>query len=209
MSVARALLIASGVTLAVLAFFLLETPAGPRSLRAFDPDRLASLEMDMWQAYYRKENIRLFRDLIVTLHEQYRYSLGQALVTGFYLARAASSFATATSNYESVLPDLEHAFVRVRDWTDGRFDPAAVARAELAWWVARRIPGQNSPEQVGLLMAQENALIFSVTLERVLSPSVLRARAGKLRDDGGLNADWTMVSRLLRESYRELHEAVK
>src|SRR5262245_59359796 len=57
---------------------LFRAPSGPRSLKAFDPDRIADLEVDMWQAYYRKENVRLFHDLIVTLHEQYHYSWAQA-----------------------------------------------------------------------------------------------------------------------------------
>jgi hypothetical protein len=162
----------------------------------------------MWQAYYRKENIRLFRDLIVTLHEQYKFSWAGALATGFYLARAAASFATMTANYDRVIPDLEQAFARVRTSTNGNFEPSAVAKAELAWWVARRIPEQNSPEQIGRLIAEENALIFNAPLELVLEPSVLRARAGKLRDEGGINADWTTVSNLLHQSYQKLHKAV-
>ena len=51
------------------------------------------------------------------------------------------------------MPDLEAAYSTARDWLDAGFDPPAVARAELAWWVARRIPGQNSVEQVGGLIA--------------------------------------------------------
>ncbi len=204
----RAGLLALGIAVAVLAVVLLKPPSGPRSIRVFDPNRMADLEVDMWQAYYRKENVRLFRGLIVTLHEQYRYSWAQAAVTGFYLARAAASFATMTSKYESVLPDLERAYTRIRAWTGSSFDPSAVARAELAWWVARRIPGEDRPEQVGRLIADENALIFSVRAERVLPASVLRARAGKIRDEGGSNADWSTVSSLLHQSYESLHAAV-
>src|SRR5262249_31835777 len=61
MTVYRIGLIVAGCGVAALAFVLLKTPSGPRSLRTFDPDRLASLEVDMWQAYYRKQNVRLFR----------------------------------------------------------------------------------------------------------------------------------------------------
>lgn len=208
MTLFRASLIVAACGVAALALVLFKAPSGPRSLRAFDPDRLANLELDMWQAYYRKQNIRLFRDLIVTLHEQYKFSWAGALTTGFYLARAASSFATLTTNYDRVIPDLEDAFARVRMATAGTFEPAAVAKAELAWWVGRRVPGHNSAEQVGRLIAEENALIFNAPLEAVLEPSVLRARAGKLRDDGGINADWTTVSDLLHDSYQQLHRAV-
>jgi hypothetical protein len=187
---------------------LVYPPPGPRSMRVFDPDRTAALELDMWQAYYQKENVRLFRGLVTLLHEQYRYSWGKATSAGFYLARAAATFAKARDGYERVLPDLERAYTIARDWTGAGFDPAAVSRAELAWWVARRIPGQNSPEQVGALIAEEYALLYDVPRERVMTAAVLRARAGRLRDDGGDHADWPTVSRLLFESYRELHTAL-
>ena len=178
-------------------------------MRAFEPDRIADLEVDMWQAYYNHGNFRLFRGLIVTLREQYHYSWAKATIAGFRLARAARTFGDARSNYEVVLPDLERAYSIAKDWTSSRFDPADVARAELAWWVARRIPGQNSPENVGRLIAAENALLFDVPQDKVLVASMLRARAGRLRDEGGVNADWRAVSRLLHESYRELHAAVQ
>src|SRR5688572_11195927 len=151
------------VAAALLAFVyvgFVDTPAGPRSLRAFDADRLADLELDMWQAYYRKERLRLFRGLVVTLREQYRYRWSDAVRAGSHLARAASTFGDARSDYERVLPDLEAAYDIARRWTGARFDPAAVARAELAWWVARRVPGQNSPEQIGSLIADEYALLY-------------------------------------------------
>ena len=208
MTTRRAVLAVFALAIAAGAFVLLKPPPGPRSIRVFDPDRMASLEVDMWQAYYRKENIRLFRGLLLTLHEQYRYSWAQAGITGFYLARAAVSFATLSSNYERVLPDLERAYRRIREWTGGGFDPASVARAELAWWVARRVPGQDSPENVGRLIADENAQLFEVPADRVIVASVLRARAGRLRDAGGEQADWNTVAALLHQSYRELHEAV-
>lgn len=184
-------------------------PPGPRSLRVFEPDRMADLEVDMWQAYYRHENLRLLRGLIATLREQYRYSWARATITGFHLARAARTFGDARSDYERVLPDLQRAYEMIREWTGSTFDPAAVSRAELAWWVARRVPGQNSPDNVGRLIAEENALLFDVPLERVLGPSTLRARAGRLRDEGGEQADWNAVSALLHRSYRDLHKAVQ
>jgi hypothetical protein len=191
------------------AYVLVAAPAGPRSLRHFDPDRTAALELEMWQAYYAKERVRLFRGLVTLLHEQNRYSWGRSLQAGFYLARAAATFGDLRGDYEQVLPDLERAYSIEREWLGAGFDPAAVARAELAWWVARRIPGQNSAENVGALIAAENALLYDVPVERVLAASVLRARAGRLRDEGGDRADWGEVGRLLRQSYRELHVAVQ
>lgn len=199
------------LVVAVVAVFagFVRTPPGPRSMRAFDADRMAQLELDMWQAYYRHENVRLFRGLVTMLHEQYRYSWSKAVTAAFYLARAARTFGDARSGYERVLPDLERAYRIAKDWMHAGFDPAAVARAELAWWVARRVPGQNSAEQVGALIADEYALLYEVPRDRVMGAAVLRAEAGKLRDDGGEHADWTAVSQLLLRSYRDLHAAVQ
>jgi hypothetical protein len=185
------------------------TPPGPRSLRAFNAERMADLELEMWQAYYAKEKLRLFRGLVTTLREQYRYTWTKAIRAGFHLARAASTFGDARSDYERVLPDLERAYAIARDWTRSGFDPAAVARAELAWWVARRVPGQDDAAQVGALIGMEYALLYEVPRERVASAALLRARAGKLRDQGGDRADWPAVSQLLRQSYRELEAAVR
>jgi hypothetical protein len=205
----RIVLIVLACTLGAITYAACAPPAGPRSLRAFDPDRIADLEVDMWQAYYLHDNPRLLRGLVSTLREQYHYSWARATQTGFHLGRAARTFGDARSDYERVLPDLQRAYEQIRDWLGAGFDPAAVSRAELAWWAARRVSGQNSAEQVGRLIAQENALLFGVPVERVLSASTLRARAGKLRDNGGVDADWSAVSQLLHQSYRELHAAVQ
>src|SRR5262245_46626342 len=76
------------------------TPAGPRRARGFDADRLASLELDMWQAYYAKRNVRLFGDLVLMLREQYGYTWARAGVAGFRLARAAARFGNIRADYE-------------------------------------------------------------------------------------------------------------
>jgi hypothetical protein len=187
---------------------LFVAPPGPRSLRAFDPDRTADLEVDMWRVYYNHDDTRLFVDLVTLLHEENRYPWGQAVIAGFYLARAASTFSESHTGYELLLPDLQATYTVARDWTHASFDPADVAKAELKWWVARRIPTESSPEHVGGLIADENAMLYGVPRDKVLAASILRARAGKLRDDGDDNTDWTAISDLLHQSYRQLHAAV-
>lgn len=183
-------------------------PSGPRSIRVFEPDRLADLEVEMWKAYYAKENARLVRLLVVMLREQYDYSWATATREALHLARAAAGFGNARGDYQRFLPDLEAAYGTARAWLGASFDPAAVARAELAWWVARRIPGQNSPEQVGALIAAEYALLYESTPEAMLRTGVLRARAGRMRDEQAPAPDWSEIRRLLGESYHELHRVV-
>jgi hypothetical protein len=120
----------------------------------------------MWQAYYQKRNAALFRDLVVLTRETYRMTWWQASRMSYHLARAAATFGNARSDYEQVLPDLTAGYRIAHDWTGATYDPAVVARAELAWWVARRVPGQDSPEQVGALIAELNALLYGVPKEK-------------------------------------------
>src|SRR5262245_24517949 len=86
--------------------FVVSTPKGPRDIRVFDPDRVADLELDMWQAYYQKRNATLFRDLVVLTRETYRMTWWQSSRMSYHLARAAATFGNARSDYEQVLPDL-------------------------------------------------------------------------------------------------------
>ena len=210
-SVPRVRWIAAGLavlTTAVLAYWLMSAPAGPRTLRQFDPGRMADLELRMWQAYYAKERVRLFALLVTMLREQHHYPWTTATREGFHLARAAATFGDARADYERVLPDLEAGYGVAKGWLQAGFDPRALARAELAWWVARRTPGQNSPEQVGSLMADAYALLYEVPRARVMRAAVLRAQAGALRDAQAERPNWDTIGQLLRESYADLQMVV-
>jgi len=232
----RRIAIAGAVVVVALAGYIVTAaPPGPRSMRNFDPHRVAQLELRMWQAYYARQNIRLFGLLVTMLREQYHYSWAMAAREAFHLARAAATFGDAHDNYEQVLPQIEAGYRVARDWLnaggpegppyghaggpegapDGHvgqrrvgFDPAAVARAELAWWVARRIPGQNDPEQVGGLIADEYALLYEVPRDTVLAAGIARARAGRLRDLQAQTPDWAIIGSMLDDSYVHLRNAV-
>src|SRR6267143_4420236 len=122
--------IVAAVILAFAIALAVTPPRGPRSMRQFDPDRLASLEVRMWQAYYAKERARLFALLVTMLHEQYRYSWATATIEAFHLARAAATFGDLQSGYDVVLPDLEAAYSTARSWLGAGFDPRAVRSEE-------------------------------------------------------------------------------
>src|SRR5262245_9689003 len=92
--------LAAVLLLAFVTAFVFTPMRGPRSMRQFNPTRLADLELRMWQAYYAKERVRLFRLLVVLLREQYRYSWATATVEAFHLARAAATFADLKDHYE-------------------------------------------------------------------------------------------------------------
>ena len=203
-----AFLVACGMVAAFALALVLTPPRGARSMREFNPPRLANLEVRMWQAYYAKERLRLFGLLVTMLHEQYHYSWATATLEGFHLARAAATFGDLNSGYDVVLPDLEAAYAKAKSWTHAEFDPRAVARAELAWWVARRAPEQNSAEQIGGLIAEEYALLYETTRARVDAAALLRAQAAALRDAQAGRPDWERIGRLLLQSYSELRSAL-
>ena len=202
----------AGAALLVAAFAvvyaLVAAPAGPRSIREFDPDRMADLELRMWQAYYAKDRARLFGLLVEMLHEQYHYSWATAATEGVHLARAAATFGDRTSHYEVVLPDLEQAYDTARRWLHAGFDPRDVARAELAWWVARRTPGHDDATDVGRLIAEEYALLYDAPLADMMRAGLLRAEAAALRDRQAEQPDWPAIGRLLTESYRDLRASL-
>jgi hypothetical protein len=197
------------LALALAAAVLFVPPSGPRVLTHFNPARTAQLETEMWQAYYSGSRVELFRLLTIQLREQYQYSWARAAQSAFYFARAASRFAGMRDDYDRVLPDLTRAYGIARDWTDAGFVPDRVARAELAWWVARRTKGEQSAEQVGRRIADEYALIYGISADAVQEAGFLRARAGALRDAEGARADWIAIRALLDDSYRRLHRAVQ
>jgi hypothetical protein len=196
------------VTLVLTAFVACWPPPGPYTLTRFEPDRVASLEVDMWKAYYDKQRVRLFVLLVTMLREQYGYSWARAVQAGAYLARSASAFSGLRGDYDRVLPDLEAAFVVARDWTSASFDPNAAARAELAWWVARRTEGQSDVDTVGRRIAEAYAVFYGVPVERVAEAGRLRAEAAHLRDSQPRNPDWARIHALLQQSFRLLKSAV-
>jgi hypothetical protein len=201
-------LLACVIVAAFALAFALTPPRGARSMREFNPSRLADLEVRMWQAYYAKERARLFGLLVTLLHEQYRYSWATATVEGFHLAHAAATFGDLRGGYDVVLPDLEAAYAEAKSWTHAEFDARAVANAELAWWVARRVPGQNSAEQIGGLIADEYALLYETSRARVAPAALLRAEAAALRDAQAGQPDWDRIGRLLLQSYSDLRSAL-
>jgi hypothetical protein len=57
--------------------------------RRFDPDRLTDLELRMWQAYYRRQPVRLFGLLVRANRELAGVGWPRAVQAAFRLARAA------------------------------------------------------------------------------------------------------------------------
>jgi len=187
--------------------------AGSRAFSAgpiIDPDKIASAETRMWRAYYGADLPAFHREMVALLQAQFRLAPADAERIAKNLTVAAMKFAISGGNYEQVvLPDLEVAYLQLKAVLKLSFDPREAAQAELAWWVARRTPGQDTPQQVGKRIARLYAILYGRERPEFLEAGVLRAEAAQLRDRRGINCDWTEVDRLLRRSYRVLADAVR
>jgi hypothetical protein len=175
-----------------------------------DPDKIATAETRMWQAYYAGDLSSLHNEMVALLRAQFRLAPADAERIARRLTVAAMKFATSGGNYEQgALPDLEIAYLQLKAVLKLSFDPREAARAELAWSVARRTPGQDNPQLVGKRIARLYSIIYGGARPEFLEAGVLRAKAAQLRDRSGINCDWSEVERLLRRSYRVLAEAVQ
>ncbi len=183
--------------------------------RDFDPDRLAQLELLMWQAYYRRQPLLLFRLLVRANREQAGPSFLRAVIAAFFLVRAAAGFGRATGGYERYEPDIARAYGLLGV---GREHAAEVAKRELRWWVVRREIRLAAGHAAGAAITALYATLYRVPEASVAEAGSLRGEAAEVRDRGATNDPhgptgagltyWPEVAHLLRDSYRSLHAAV-
>ena len=184
--------------------------------RGFDPDRLASLELRMWKAYYRRQPVRLAALLIAANREQARASWPRAVGAAFFLARAAAGFGRSTGDYDRFLPDIVRGYRRLG--LPPFVDAEEVARRELRWWVIRREIGLAAGAAAGDVIADLYATIYGMPKADVAEAGRLRGLAAEVRDRGATEdpdgptgrgrAYWPRVASLLRDSYRSLSAAL-
>ena len=213
----RVLLICVLVLLAISAWVLYDLYA-PRTahLREFDPDEVARLETAMWRSYYDKAQVQLFKQLSELLRTQYDMPLIRSNQVAYYAASAAFVFKEGKqrSDYEEALPDLVKFYQSLRNISDIPFDADRAARLELEWWIIHRERAKHPPGDLAHALAELQAEIYRIPIERLLEHGRLRAEAMTLRDTkadtGGVTeADWAKIDELLHQSWRSLASAVK
>jgi hypothetical protein len=186
-------------------FFWVPPAAGPDGV--YDASRVAAHEVAGWQSLKARQDFAVYLNLVRMLREQHRYTWFRALESGFYLARATTTFANLNSRYERVLPDLESVANIEKAWTNAPFDPSAAAQAQLSWWVARRRKDLNTVDRIGSQIADEYALRYP-RARGTGEAAHLHAQAVKLFDESGVDPDWRAMTQLLTQSYRALGVAI-
>jgi hypothetical protein len=185
-------------------------------MREFDPDEVARLETAMWRSYYEKRRLALFNQLAELLRTQYRMPPLRSNLVAYHAADAGFVFKKGheRSDYEQALPELVKFYSAVRQMSDIPFDVERAARLELDWWIIHRQRAQHSPGDLERALAELQAEIYRVPVDRLMEHGRLRAEAMVIRDtkaeSGGVTeADWARINELLKESWRSLAQAVK
>lgn len=186
-------------------------------MREFDPDEVARLETAMWRSYYDKKQLQVFNQLSELLRTQYHMPLVRSNQVAYYAVNAAFTFKDGKTekDYEKALPDLVKFFSAIRKMSDIPFDVDRVARLELHWWIIHRERWKRQPNELANALAELQAAIYAVPIDRVMEHGRLRAQAMAIRDtkaDEGrpmTEEDWAKINDLLRQSWRSLADAVK
>ena len=185
-------------------------------LREFDANEVARLETAMWRSYYEKERLRLFTELGEMLRTQYNMPFIRSNLVAYYAANAAFVFKRGKqrSDYEKALPDLVKFYQAIRKVSDSPFDVERAARLELEWWIIHRQRADHAPEDLSRALAELQAEIYRMPVERFAEHGRLRAEAMTIRDtkaeQGGVTEqDWSRIDELLRQSWQSLYRAVR
>lgn len=214
----RRLLVAFLIIVALLAVWAVTDLFAPRTshLKEFDPDEVARLETAMWRSYYDKQQVRLFFQLGELLRKQYHMPLIRSNVVAYRAAKAAFVFKRGKErpDYEKALPDLVKFYQSVREVSDIPFDVDRVAKLELEWWIIHRQRKQHAEGDLARSLAELQAEIYHLPVEKFIEHGRLRAEAMTIRDDkaeqGGVTeADWAKIDELLHDSWRSLSAALK
>ena len=184
-------------------------------LREFDPDEVARLETAMWRSYYDKQHLKLFNQLSELLRTQYQMPPLRSNEVAYYGANAAFVFKQGKErkDYTKALPDLKKFYGEIRKISDIPFDVDRVSQLELEWWIVHRQRAQHKPGDLDRALAELQAEIYRVPVEKLMEHGRLRAEAMTIRDtraEAGAvtEADWAKIDQLLRQSWRSLAQAV-
>lgn len=183
-------------------------------LYTFDAVAVAWLETRMWEAYYAKQDLRLFILLVRLVAKQFGLPWERALRIALMLTRPAMQFARTQSNYEAVIPDIAAAYARLQEECGATFDADEVAARELQWWIVHRHPSEAGEAGLTDAIADLYAAVYRLPPDQMREAARLRAEAALICDEGreceGVRdaSYWPEVGDLLQRSYRALKVAV-
>jgi hypothetical protein len=171
---------------ALLVWALVVPPAPPSvgaRLTAFEPERLATLEQEAWEAYYYRQWPRLFWLLLQIMRTQFGLSWAQAAYAAVLNTQAQLAFARQGDAGGEAEATMRRFYALVREPIGGAYDVDRVAAAEVRWWVIHR-HRQEYPDSSALTQAIADlyAELYSVPAASVEEAAHGRVRAMELSD---------------------------
>jgi len=187
---------------------VLAPPFGGPDEAAFTPATVAEHEVAMWQSARAGEEVGTFISATALERERHRLTWFRAAQAGYHLARAAVTFAMLENRFERVLPDLEAA-AAVHQTAVGRpTDPAAIARAQLNWWVTRRMPNLNTQDHVAPLIDEEYELRYRLRPGAASEAAARMADAALQFDASKVDPNVPAITRMLTQAYEALRRTM-
>ncbi|MDQ5954660.1 MAG: hypothetical protein QG583_588 [Patescibacteria group bacterium] len=106
-----------------------------QSLKKFNGDKVAELETQMWQAYYKHKFFKLFLLLIRMMHELFGLNYFYAVRIAFYATSSAMEFRLnrGKEDKKSILKKLEKFYKNIQKYSLKSFDYKKVAELEMNW----------------------------------------------------------------------------
>lgn len=180
------------------------------SLKDFTPDRVATLETQMWKAYYSHQFLRLTVLLLRLFKEQFHANLFVALQLGYYSGKAAAIFRKSGNQIETER-FLKRYYRTLEQHAQESFDVPEAARLELAWWLIHRYPKKYA-KSLATVLAESMAVLYDIAPTKLARYAEHRATAIGFRDEAThidkIEPDWQKIQRELRLSYSELKDAI-
>ncbi len=188
-----------------------------KSIRTFDPARVARLETENWEAYYQKRWPRLLQVSVSLVREAFGLNTWQAFQAAYLVGRAEIAAAPFPDN------DVPRAEAYMRRFYDlvkrvhhETFDVEQAARLEVRWWVVhRQLFLQEDLQPLVEALVDLYAATFRLPRERVRDAALHRAEAMRYSDrwvnDGKTSGDALLaqVEQELVMSYTALRVAVE
>ncbi len=180
-----------------------------KSLKNFNPDKVAELEVYMWQTYYSHNFLKLFFLLIKLAHESFSVNYLLSIRIAYYLASASVDFRVnkGKENSQRILHKLEKAFKLISRNSMEVFDYKKVASLELNWWLVDRYSDRykiSRAEAISLAMSE----LYGVNHSLLKEYGEKRAEAMVVQDNLKDNSEWGKIGVLLNESYNSLYKNI-
>lgn len=182
------------------------------SLKRFEPEKVAAIEVAMWQNYYNHAFVKLLFDLRKLMGTQFGLR-GFKLFQAAYFSTTAALVFRKTAHQVNTVKQLIKFFSVIRESSLEQFNVNEVARLEFDWWKKHRSIDYMKEKTLEGTLADAMAALYLIESVKLEHYARYRAEAMRLRDEAAHRSnkepDWDKIGELLGLSYQALKKAVQ